>query len=139
MGKCSIASDVGGHRELIDDGNTGVLFRAEDAQSLAQSALAMLASPDRWPAIRAAARQFVVQSGVGGRASIVIDRRMRRAWRGVLSKTTQVSYPPPARSMRPADNRVWRDRFDEGDRLDRKRVIIVVGAIGISSLRLTST
>lgn len=61
IGKMLIASDVGGHRELIDDGNTGVLFRAEDAQSLAQSALAMLASPDRWPAIRAAAREFVVR------------------------------------------------------------------------------
>jgi PEP-CTERM/exosortase A-associated glycosyltransferase len=37
MGKAVVASDVGGHRELIRDGETGLLFRAGDARSLADT------------------------------------------------------------------------------------------------------
>jgi PEP-CTERM/exosortase A-associated glycosyltransferase len=36
MGKPIIASDIGGHRELIRDGYTGVLFKAGDLPALAQ-------------------------------------------------------------------------------------------------------
>lgn len=39
MRKVFVASDVGGHRELVQDGVTGVLFRAGDRQALAQAAL----------------------------------------------------------------------------------------------------
>jgi PEP-CTERM/exosortase 1-associated glycosyltransferase, Daro_2409 family len=39
LGKALVASDVGGHRELIVDGETGVLFRAGDAESLADAVL----------------------------------------------------------------------------------------------------
>ena len=35
MGKVLVASDVGGHRELIQDGETGLLFQAGDAADLA--------------------------------------------------------------------------------------------------------
>jgi PEP-CTERM/exosortase A-associated glycosyltransferase len=42
LGKVQIASDVGGHRELIDDGQTGVLFRAGDRDSLADAVLRVL-------------------------------------------------------------------------------------------------
>ena len=59
QGKIFIASDVGGHRELIRDGETGVLFRAGDAADLARKVLGLLASPERWPALRAAGRSFV--------------------------------------------------------------------------------
>ncbi|WP_217640238.1 glycosyltransferase [Desulfoluna spongiiphila] len=34
MGKALIASDVGGHRELITDGETGVMFPAGDLEGL---------------------------------------------------------------------------------------------------------
>lgn len=37
MGKAIVASDVGGHRELIQDGRTGVLFRAGDVTALADA------------------------------------------------------------------------------------------------------
>jgi PEP-CTERM/exosortase A-associated glycosyltransferase len=37
MGKAVIASDVGGHRELISDGETGILFPAGNAATLASS------------------------------------------------------------------------------------------------------
>jgi PEP-CTERM/exosortase A-associated glycosyltransferase len=37
-----IASDVGGHKELVEDGVTGRLFAADDPKALADTALAML-------------------------------------------------------------------------------------------------
>jgi PEP-CTERM/exosortase A-associated glycosyltransferase len=54
-----LASDVGGHRELIRDGETGRLFKAGSAPALAATALEMLAQPEQWPAIGAAGRRFV--------------------------------------------------------------------------------
>lgn len=59
QGRLVVASDVGGHRELIHDGETGCLFRAGDAQHLAETVLQLLASRRRWPVLRAAARHFV--------------------------------------------------------------------------------
>ncbi|MCP5195975.1 MAG: glycosyltransferase, exosortase A system-associated [Gammaproteobacteria bacterium] len=59
QGQLFIASDVGGHRELIRDGETGVLFRAGDAADLTTKALGLLAHPERWPALKARGRQFV--------------------------------------------------------------------------------
>jgi PEP-CTERM/exosortase A-associated glycosyltransferase len=59
QGRLLVASDVGGHRELIEDGYTGVLFAAGDPQALARQLLALLAAPQRWPALRAQGRRFV--------------------------------------------------------------------------------
>ncbi len=59
QGRLLVASDVGGHRELIEDGHTGVLFAAGDPQALARQLLALLAAPQRWPALRAQGRRFV--------------------------------------------------------------------------------
>ena len=59
QGRLVVASDVGGHRELIRDGETGVLFRAGDAGSLADALLGLLAAPERWPALQRAGRRFV--------------------------------------------------------------------------------
>lgn len=59
QGRLLIASDVGGHRELIEPGVTGDLFRAGDAAALADSALRLAGQRDRWPVVRAAARAFV--------------------------------------------------------------------------------
>ncbi len=59
--KLLLASDVGGHRELIEDGRTGWLFPACDAAALARRAEQILAQPDEWPKIRAAGRAFVEQ------------------------------------------------------------------------------
>ena len=42
MGKPLVASDVGGHRELIEDGNTGLLFRAGDTGALAEAVLRVM-------------------------------------------------------------------------------------------------
>lgn len=59
QGQLFIASDVGGHKELIRDGETGVLFRAGDAADLARKVLSMFASREHWPALKQAGRRFV--------------------------------------------------------------------------------
>lgn len=59
QGRLLAASDVGGHRELIRDGETGVLFRAGDMHDLAAKVTGLLSAPTSWPGLRAAARRFV--------------------------------------------------------------------------------
>ncbi len=61
QGRLVVASDVGGHRELIADGHNGRLFRAGNATDLADTVLTLLANPAQWPALRRAGRQFVEQ------------------------------------------------------------------------------
>ena len=59
QGRMFVASDVGGHRELVRDGVTGFLFPAGDAAALESALEAMLARREQWPQIRAQARRFV--------------------------------------------------------------------------------
>ena len=59
QGKIVVASDVGGHRELIDDGETGTLFAADDPRRLSRAVLQVLADRENWPEQRARARHFV--------------------------------------------------------------------------------
>jgi glycogen(starch) synthase len=53
------ASDVGGHRELIRDGDTGTLFRPDDSQALARSVAGLFADRIHWEARRTRARAYV--------------------------------------------------------------------------------
>lgn len=57
--KLVVASDVGGHRELISDGETGVLFTAGDAAALAREVLSLLAHRQQWPRLTQQGRHFV--------------------------------------------------------------------------------
>jgi hypothetical protein len=59
QGRMFVASDVGGHKELIRHGETGFLFRAGDVDALAKSIDDVLTRRDLWPAVRAEARRFV--------------------------------------------------------------------------------
>ena len=59
QGRLLVASDVGGHRELIRDGETGMLFHAGSATSLAESIMKLLAKREYWPELRVAGRQYV--------------------------------------------------------------------------------
>ena len=61
QGRLLVASDVGGHRELIRHGETGILFRAGDAASLADAIVNLLEQRDRWPTLRNPGRRFVEQ------------------------------------------------------------------------------
>ena len=53
------ASDVGGHRELIRDGDTGTLFPPDDPAALATRVAALLADRSGWEAMRDRGRAFV--------------------------------------------------------------------------------
>ncbi len=59
QGRMFVASDVGGHKELIRHGETGFLFRAGDADALAAAISDVLAQRGAWPKVKAQARQFV--------------------------------------------------------------------------------
>ena len=66
-----LASDVGGHKELIENEKTGYLFRAGDAGDLARCVLSILERRDDWPRIRASGREFVEKE---------------RTWRNVVAR-----------------------------------------------------
>lgn len=59
QGRLLVASDVGGHKELIRHRETGWLFQAGSADALAAALDEVLARREQWPALRAAGRAFV--------------------------------------------------------------------------------
>jgi PEP-CTERM/exosortase A-associated glycosyltransferase len=59
QGRLVVASDVGGHLELIQDGKTGILFKAGDPDALADKVIKFISRRESWPGLRAAARSFV--------------------------------------------------------------------------------
>src|SRR5574338_370909 len=59
QGRLFVASDVGGHKELIRDGETGHLFRAGDRTALVSAIDGVLSQQDRWDGVRQAGREFV--------------------------------------------------------------------------------
>jgi PEP-CTERM/exosortase A-associated glycosyltransferase len=56
-----LVSDVGGHRELVHDRETGYYFRAGDPEALSRAILDVLGQSRHWAAVRASARRFVEQ------------------------------------------------------------------------------
>ena len=59
QGRLVAASDVGGHKELILNGDTGTLFAADDPAAIAISLDTLLSNRADWNAMRTRARQFV--------------------------------------------------------------------------------
>lgn len=59
QGRMFVASDVGGHRELVRDGETGFLFPAGDPAALARAIEQVLARRAEWPRLREQARRYV--------------------------------------------------------------------------------
>jgi PEP-CTERM/exosortase A-associated glycosyltransferase len=57
--KLVAASDIGGHRELIEDGVTGTLFAPDSPMALATAIAGMFAERADWDHRRAVARDFV--------------------------------------------------------------------------------
>ncbi|TMJ17273.1 MAG: glycosyltransferase, exosortase A system-associated [Alphaproteobacteria bacterium] len=57
--KLVAASDVGGHRELIEDGVTGTLFPAGDPDAIADALARLFADRSEWERRRETARRFV--------------------------------------------------------------------------------
>ncbi|MBB1075256.1 glycosyltransferase, exosortase A system-associated [Rhodoferax sp. 4810] len=59
QGQLFVASDVGGHKELVQHHQTGVLFKAGSADALAESLLGLLNNPTLWPVLKTNGREFV--------------------------------------------------------------------------------
>ncbi len=59
QGKVFIASDVGGHKELIEDGVTGTLFKADDIDSLIAAIEKLISNKDSWQKLKENGREFV--------------------------------------------------------------------------------
>lgn len=59
QGRVLVASDVGGHRELIRDGETGLLFKAGEAASLVDAVVRLRGTAGLAAKLRHAGREFV--------------------------------------------------------------------------------
>ena len=59
QGRLMVASDVGGHRELIQNGENGMLFTAGSKDALADALASLMAMPEHWAGLREAGRRFV--------------------------------------------------------------------------------
>jgi glycosyltransferase involved in cell wall biosynthesis len=81
QGRVLVASDVGGHHELIEDGKTGMLFAAGDPLALAERVQALLAMRASWPQLRAQGRRFVEEER-NWRASVARYRAIYGALAG---------------------------------------------------------
>jgi len=73
--KLFVASDVGGHRELVRDGETGVLFRADDVGALVRAVLHVIGAPDLQARLRRDGLAYV---------------RDERNWRKSVAKYVEV-------------------------------------------------
>jgi PEP-CTERM/exosortase A-associated glycosyltransferase len=62
QGRLVVASDVGGHKELIEHQKNGYLFKANDIDALATTILNVVDHPQDWEAICVAGRRYVEQS-----------------------------------------------------------------------------
>ena len=60
-GRLVVASDVGGHRELIRSGETGELFKAGDSEALAQAVIRLMLQKETWSRRCRVARHYVEQ------------------------------------------------------------------------------
>jgi glycogen synthase len=108
MGKAVLCADVGGLRELVRDEQTGVLFRAGDAEDLAATLARLIADSDLRRALGERARAHVVESR-SWRSLVAryldvyhaaAERRGRAKSRGAQRTSEPVSAPRPIDSAR---------------------------------------
>ena len=78
-GKVILASDVGGHRELIEEGRNGFLFKSGDATDLLQRLIALVDAAATWPQAGARARGFVEEERTWKAAAAIYAKVYDRA------------------------------------------------------------
>jgi PEP-CTERM/exosortase A-associated glycosyltransferase len=61
QGKLVLASDVGGHKELIRDGENGFLFPADNVQAFSDTIIRLTQQSAEWPQVIVQGRNFVEQ------------------------------------------------------------------------------
>lgn len=59
QGRIFVASDVGGHKELIRDNETGMLFEAGNPGALARTVISLFDHPQHWERLKANGRHYV--------------------------------------------------------------------------------
>ena len=64
VGKAVLASDIGGHRELIDNGRTGILFPPDNEERLASAILQLLSAPEETSALARRAQRWVMEERI---------------------------------------------------------------------------
>lgn len=92
QGKLVAASSVGGHRELIDDGETGTLFAPDDPADCARALTGLLARRGAWPALREAARARVAARHDWSRNAL----RYQDVYQALLSDRARPRLPAAA-------------------------------------------
>ncbi len=90
QGRLVVASDIGGHRELIEHGETGWLFKAGDPRHLALAIKEVLASRARWEQIRHNARRYVELH----RNWDIGMQRYQRVYQSVIGQPPSVARMP---------------------------------------------
>jgi PEP-CTERM/exosortase A-associated glycosyltransferase len=81
QGRLVLASDVGGHRELIGPGVNGELFTAGDVPGLTAAIKALLRTRERWQSLREGGRHYVESERTWPRSVA----RYRNVYKGVLA------------------------------------------------------
>jgi glycosyltransferase involved in cell wall biosynthesis len=89
LGKLFVASDVGGHKELVRDRETGVLFEAGSPDALAAAILDVVWNP-------------VLQASLRENGPKFIERE--RTWRRVVPRYLDVYERVLGRSLEPVVN-----------------------------------
>jgi len=95
QGRMFVASDVGGHRELVRDGETGTLFRAGDVGALAGALRRVLDHREHWPAMRGAARRFVENERTWSRSVARYGDVYTKALAVRRSQAVDIAVPGP--------------------------------------------
>jgi glycosyltransferase involved in cell wall biosynthesis len=93
LGKLFVASDVGGHKELVRDRETGVLFEAGRADALAECILSVMEDPALQRRLREQGPGFIERERTWAR----VVPRYREAYARVLGRSPD-SVPARAQS-----------------------------------------
>ena len=87
MGKAVLASDVGGHKELIEDGRTGRLFTAESVEDLVAQSVQLATDPATRAKLAESGRKFVAEERSWGK----LAEKYVRLYEGALGAKASAS------------------------------------------------